>query len=114
MMIGGLLLDQKDFSGAEANDRLALGLFEPIASSDAKSIDGKLLVAETRHNLGQLFAKGGRPADALREYETARPLYESVVARAPTNAWASGLLGALYLDMGEVAEALDGRLPRAC
>jgi eukaryotic-like serine/threonine-protein kinase len=114
MVIGGLLLEEKDFSGAEKNDRLALALFEPLASSDAKSIDGKLLVAEARHNLGLVFANGGHPVDALLEYSAARSLYESIVARDPTNAWVSGILAELYLHIGEASETLDGRPARAC
>jgi predicted Zn-dependent protease len=68
----------------------------------------------TRHNIGLAAAGDGRAPEAFREFEEARTVYEPLVAKDPTNAWAAGMLAHLYLQMGEAAESIDGGPGRSC
>ena len=82
--------------------RRALATFEEMAAADRKSTDPLLGVAMGHHNCGDVLAKLGRSAEALAEYRRARAAYEAVVAASPSGAWASGMLGTLYLQTADL------------
>ena len=84
-----------------------LAVFERMAAADPKSTDARLGLAMSHHNVGQALTKLGRPDEALAAYRRARPAYEAVVAASPQAAWASGMLGTLYLDTADVEQSGD-------
>jgi eukaryotic-like serine/threonine-protein kinase len=92
--------------------RRSLATFEEMAAADRQSTDPLLGVAMGHHNSGDVLAKLGRSAEALAEYHRARTAYEAVVTASPSGAWASGMLGTLYL---QTADLEAGRNPtEAC
>ncbi len=103
---GGFFEKQKDYRTALEEFRSALPFFESMAAADAQSVDGRLGVAMTVHNIGVQRGHGGDYAGARRDFERARSLYEPIVAADPGNAWAAGALANLYLNAGQAEEAM--------
>lgn len=102
MAIGNTEEALGDLSAALDAHRQALATFVQMASADPKSTDPVLGVAMSHHNCGEALVKLGRSAEALAEFRLARPAYEAVVAASPTAAWASGMLGTLYVDTADL------------
>ena len=106
--LGGLFEARKEFRAARDQYEHALVLFESIAAGDTQSVDGRIGVAISLHNVGNARAGEGDPAGALRDFEKARSYYEPVVAADPSNAWAEGALADLYLGVGQQKEKVAG------
>jgi tetratricopeptide (TPR) repeat protein len=111
--MGGFLESRKDRRAARGHYERALALFESIAAADTQSVDGRIGVAISLHNIGNSRAAEGDAASALADYERARTFYEPVVAGDPSNAWAEGALADLYLNSGHVKEKM-GDVEAAC
>jgi non-specific serine/threonine protein kinase/serine/threonine-protein kinase len=92
--------------------RRSLEVFEAMAASDPKSIDPVLGIAMGHHNVGEVLDRLGRRPEALAELRRARPAYESVVAASPSGAWASGMLGTLYVQIADLE--IDRDRAEAC
>ncbi|MGE5413021.1 MAG: tetratricopeptide repeat protein [Syntrophomonadaceae bacterium] len=103
--MGGLYLETGRLPEAEAQFRLALAHFETIAFADPRSVDGRLGVALSRHNLGTVERRTGRRDAALRDFDAARRIYEPIVEADPQNAWAAGMLADCYLELAEAQAA---------
>jgi non-specific serine/threonine protein kinase/serine/threonine-protein kinase len=105
--IGNGQIALNDAAGALETYRRTLGVFEAMAAADPKSTDALLGVAIGHHNSGEALEKLGRRTEALAEYRRARPGYEAVIAASPSMAWASSMLGTLYVQTAD-AELPDG------
>ena len=110
--IGNTEESMADLWAALDAHRRALATFQEMASADPKSTDSLLGVAMSHHNCGEVLTKLGRTAEALAEYRRARPAYETVVGASPSAAWASGMLGTLYVDIADLEAA--GGADEAC
>jgi non-specific serine/threonine protein kinase/serine/threonine-protein kinase len=105
MNIGNLYYDaRKDSPAALAQYRLALPLFESMATADPKNTDARVGVGMMHHNIGLARRSTDGPAASLEDFEKARTFYEPVLAADPTNAWVEGMLANLYLDIGSAEE----------
>ena len=102
--MGGFYESRKDFAAAREQFQHALSLFESIAAADTQSVDGRVGIAISLHNIGNSRAGEGDAAGALRDFERARTFYEPIVAADPSNAWAEGALADLYLTIGQETE----------
>lgn len=108
MAIGNTEESLADLGAALEAHRQALAVFEAMAASDRKSADPVLGVAMCHHNCGSALIRLGRPAEALQEYRRARAAYETVVAASPSEAWAAGMLGSLYVQLAELERTENG------
>jgi tetratricopeptide (TPR) repeat protein len=106
MGMGGLYESRKEYPAALAEQKSAYGLFAAMAAADTKSVDGRLGLAITLHNIGNVEAAAGDEAAAIRDFEEARSLYVPIVAADPGNAWAEGALADLYLAFGKEEERI--------
>jgi tetratricopeptide (TPR) repeat protein len=107
MAIGNTQEALGDWVAALDTHRHALATFEEMAAADRNSTDPVLGVAISHHNCGEALEKLGRSAEALAEFHSARVPYETVVSASPSGAWASGMLGTLYLEMADLEAGND-------
>jgi tetratricopeptide (TPR) repeat protein len=104
--LGGTFESQKNYRAARGQYQHALSLFESIAKADTQSVDGRIGIAISLHNVGNARAGEGDSASALRDFERARTFYEPIVAADPSNVWAEGALADLYLVIGQEKEKM--------
>ena len=102
LAIGNTEESLADLAAALDAHRRALATFEAMAAADRRSTDPVLGIAMSHHNCGEALVKLGRPAEGLQEFRHARAAYETVVAASPSEAWASGMLGSLYVEMADL------------
>jgi hypothetical protein len=79
--------------------------FRWISESDPKNADGKVGLAMTHQNLGKLRLDSEGWAAARADFEKAGALYRPVLETDPTNAWVSGLMAELDLDLALTEDA---------
>jgi len=95
---------RKDPPAALPQYRLALALFESMATADPKNTDARVGVGMMHHNIGLARRSTNGPAASLEDFQKARTFYEPVLSADPTNAWVEGMLAKLNFDIGSAEE----------